>query len=104
MPDQTHYQHIVLNESQVPVIAGTNTKVVDLVLDYLTYGRNPQELHFQHPMLTMGQIHSALAYYWDHKTEFDREMERRLKLVDRLRRKSPASSLAQRLKTRKPAQ
>jgi uncharacterized protein (DUF433 family) len=101
VPEQTRYQHIILNESQVPVIADTNTKVVDLVLDHLTYGWSPQDLHFQHPMLTMGQIHSALAYYWDHKTEFDREMERRLKLVDRLRQASPASSLAQRLKTRK---
>jgi uncharacterized protein (DUF433 family) len=102
VPEQTRYQHIVLNESQVPVIADTNTKVVDLVLDHLTYGWSPQELHFQNPMLTMGQIHSALAYYWDHKPEFDREMERRLKLIDRLRRASPASSLAQRLKTQKP--
>jgi uncharacterized protein (DUF433 family) len=97
---QTHYQHILLNEEQVPVIAGTAMKVVELVLDHLTYNWSPEQLHFQHPTLTMGQIHSALAYYWDHKTELDREMDRRLKLVSRLRRASPASSLTQRLKTR----
>lgn len=45
---------------------------------------SPPELHFQHPHLTMGQIHSALAYYWDHKTELDQDIERRRQAVDRL--------------------
>ena len=26
------------------------------------------------PHLTLGQIYSALAYYWDHKEELDRRM------------------------------
>ena len=36
----------------------------------------------QHPYLTLGQIYSALAYYWDHREELDQDIERRLEFVD----------------------
>jgi len=76
-------------------------KVIELVLDHLVYGWSPEELHFQHPHLTMGQIHSALAYYWDHKAELDQDMERRLQLVDQLQQTLPSSSAVERLKARR---
>jgi hypothetical protein len=49
----------------------------------------------------MGQIHSALAYYWDHKAQLDQDIERRLQLVDDLRQTTPESPLTERLKARK---
>ena len=49
------------------------------------YGWSPEELHFQHPDLSLGQIHSALAYYWDHRNELDRDIERRTRLADEIR-------------------
>ena len=101
MIGQTRYEHIVLNETQVPVIAGTSIKVVEIVLDHLAYGWSPEELHFQHPTLSMGQIHSALAYYWDHKAEVDQNIEQRHQLVDRLQQTTPESPLTKRLKARK---
>ena len=83
------------------MIAGTTMKVVELVLDHLAYGWSPEELHFQHPHLTLGQIHSALAYYWDHKAELEQDIERRLEVVDQLQQTLPSSSLAERLKSRR---
>ncbi len=83
------YEHVVLNEDNVPVIAGTTMKVVELVLEKIAYGWSPGELHFQHPYLTLGQIHSALAYYWDHQDEIDQDMERRLEHVDQIHRATP---------------
>ena len=56
MLSETRYEHIILNESQVPIISGTNLKVVELVLDHLAYGWSPEELHFQHPTLSMGKF------------------------------------------------
>ena len=100
MLSETRYEHIMLNDAQVPMIAGTTMKVNELVLDHLAYGWSPEELHFQHPELTLGQIHSALAYYWDHKAELDQDIERRLQAVDQLQRKMPSTSLADRLKAR----
>lgn len=98
---ETRYEHIRLDEAQVPLIAGTRVKVIELVLDHLSYGWSPEELHFQHPHLTMGQIHSALAYYWDHKAELDQDIERRLQLVDQLQQTVPSSPLIERLKARR---
>ena len=99
MLSETRYEHVILNEAQVPVIAGTNMKVVELVLDHLAYGWSPEELHFQHPTLSMGQIHSALAYYWDHRTELDEDIERRLQLADHLQQTASHSPLAEKLKS-----
>ena len=98
--NRTQYEHIILNEDQVPIIAGTTMKVVELVLDHLAYGWSPEELHFQHSYLTMGQVHSALAYYWDHRTEFDSDIERRLQLVDQIEQSTSPPSLIERLKTK----
>jgi len=90
----------MLNEDQVPMIAGTTMKVIELVLDHLAYGWSPEELHFQHPSLTMGQIYSALAYYWDHKAELDQDIERRLQFVEQVQQSTKPPSLAERLKAK----
>ena len=97
---ETRYEHVILNEAQVPIIAGTNMKVVELVLERTAYGWSPEELHFQHPYLTLGQIYSALAYYWDHQEELDQDIERRLELVDQVQRATGPSPLVARLKAK----
>jgi uncharacterized protein (DUF433 family) len=94
----TRYEHITLNENNVPTIAGTTMKVVELVVDQQAYGWSPEELRFQHPYLTLGQIYSALAYYWDHRAELDRDIQRRLERVDGLRSENQPSELVERLK------
>ncbi|MEE8389412.1 MAG: hypothetical protein V3S14_01265 [Anaerolineae bacterium] len=58
---RVRYEHIVLNEDGVSIIAGTNMKVLELVLGKIAYGWSPEELNFQHPYLTLGQIHCAIT-------------------------------------------
>lgn len=97
----TRYEHIVLDERGVPIIAGTTMKVTQLVLEHMAYGWSPEELHFQHPYLTMGQIHSALAYYWDHKEEMDRVIEEDLARVEKIQhRVKRPQRLLERLKAK----
>jgi uncharacterized protein (DUF433 family) len=96
----TQYEHVVLNEANVPIISGTKMKVVELVLEKMAYGWSPEELHFQHPYLTLGQIHSALAYYWDHQEELERDIERRLELVDQIQQAMEPPPLLARLKAK----
>ncbi len=98
MLDQTTYAHIVLDDSGVPYLAGTNTKVIELVLDKIAYGWSAEELYLQHPHLTLGQIHSVLAYYWDHQDDLDADIQRRLEFVESIRKESPATSLVAKLK------
>lgn len=96
---ETRYEHIVLDDAGVPLIAGTTMKVIALVLERAAYGWSPEELHFQHPYLSLGQIHSALAYYWDHKDELDQDITRRRARAEELRSATPPSPLIARLKT-----
>lgn len=100
MTQATAYEHVVVDESGVPLIEGTTMKVVELVLETHAYGWSPDEIQFQHPYLTLGQIHSALAYYWDHKEELDRDIEHRLERVEQIRRDVGSSQLVERLKAK----
>ena len=80
----TMYEHIEIDQTGVPLIAGTTMKVVELVTSHLAYGWSPEELHFQFPHLTLGEIYAALAYYWDHKADIDADMIRRERYVEEL--------------------
>ncbi len=85
MAVETKYPHIVLDDDGVPMLKGTTLKLVELVAEKLAYGWSPEELHFQHPDLTLGQIHAALAYYWDHTQDLDSDIAERLRKADELR-------------------
>ena len=91
------YPHIEYNAQQAPIIAGTTMKVVELVMAQCAHGWSPEELSFQFPHLSMGQIHGALAYYWDHRSELDTDIDRRSRFAEDSRRDAASSPLAQRL-------
>ena len=74
--------------------------MVELILGKMAHGWSPEELHFQYPYLTLGQIYSALAYYWDHQEELDRDIERRLEFVDQVQRAMGPSPLVARLRAK----
>ncbi len=71
-------EHIELDERGVAWVAQANVKVIEIVQDKLAYGWSPEEIHFQHPYLSMAQIHAALTYYYDHQIEFDAEIVQQL--------------------------
>jgi uncharacterized protein (DUF433 family) len=92
---------IELDADGRPWITGANTKVVEVVLDKMAYGWSPEEMHHQHPHLSMAQIHAALAYYYEHQDELDADMERQTRYVEELRAQQPDSPLRQRLRALK---
>lgn len=89
----TTYPHIELSPEGVALVSGTRIKVVELVLERLAHHQDADEIHRQHPHLTLGQIHSALAYYHDHREEMDRELQRRLRREKELLRNVDDSDL-----------
>ena len=97
---ETKYEHVILNEDNVPIIANTNTKVIELILDKIAYGWSPEELRFQHPHLTLGQIYSALAYYSDHQEILDRVIEQQLKHVNQMEKNAQKTPLIAKLKAK----
>ncbi len=95
----SEYKYIEIDPDNVAYITGTTMKVIELVSGYIAFGWSPEELHFQHPYLSMSQIHSALAYYWDNKIELDLDMQRRLENVEKLRQNAGESALVKKLRT-----
>lgn len=93
--------HIQIDESGVAWIVGTNTKVIEVVLDKLAYGWSPEEIHFQHPHLSLAQIHSALAYYYEHQEKLDGEIARRQQEVEALAEQTADSPLRKKLRALK---
>ena len=91
----TEYKYVKINERSIPIIAGTTMKVVELVIAQRAYGWSPEELNFQHPYLTMSQIHSALAYYWDNKEELDADIKRREAYEEQARKEAMPSPMIQ---------
>jgi uncharacterized protein (DUF433 family) len=92
------YPHVEIDAHGTPLLAGTTMKVVELVTAQRAHGWSPEEIHFQHPYLSLAQIHSALAYYWDHREDLDAEIERRARYADEARRNAGPSPLAERLR------
>lgn len=77
-------QHIRHDAQGTAWIDDTNVKVIEVALETLAHGLSPEELHFQHPHLSLAQIHAALAHYHDHRAAFDALMAEQLQEVDSL--------------------
>ncbi|WP_193197405.1 DUF433 domain-containing protein [Nostoc sp. MG11] len=94
----TEHKYVQLDERGIPIIAGTTMKITELIEAQMAYGWSPEEIHFQHPYLSMSQIHSSLAYYWDHKAEIDADIEQRFEYAEGMRKQAGSSPLAARLR------
>jgi uncharacterized protein (DUF433 family) len=81
------YTHVTVGPDNVPMLAGTRIKVVEIVLDHLAHGADVEEIHREFPHLSLGQIHSALGYYYDHQEEMDADIARRMQRTENLRGK-----------------
>ena len=52
-----------------PRIAGTRIKVRHIVAEYEQQDLSPDEICDLHPGLTLAAVHSAIAYYYEHRDE-----------------------------------
>lgn len=77
--------HVWLDEKGRAWIDDTNTKVIEVVLDKIGFGLSPEEIHTEHPHLSLAQIHGALAYYYDHQSDLDAQIAEREQLVAAMR-------------------
>ena len=92
------YPHIELSADGVPYLEGTRTKVVEIALDSLAHHWDAEEIQRQHPHLTMGQIHTALAYYHDNRAALDIAIAQQLTDVERIAGQQQPSLLREQLK------
>ncbi len=69
------YQHIEKAENQPARLQRLpRIRVAQIVMDYLAYGWSVDEICRQHLYLLPAEAHAAMAYYFDHQEEIDREI------------------------------
>lgn len=85
------YAHVTIGPDNVPMLAGTRIKVVEIIVPHLAYGWDARNLCREFPHLSLGQIHSALGYYYDHQAEVDADIERGIRTVEEYRKKFEAA-------------
>lgn len=90
--------HVRLDARGVAWIDETNTKVVEVAQDMIAHGWSPEEIHFQHPHLSLAQIHAALGYYYDHREALEEAMRDSLRAAERDRAQAGESPLRRRLR------
>ena len=99
----TTYGHIVLDSSGTALIAHTGVKVVEMIKSHLAFQWGPEELSHQYPHLSLGQIYSALAYYWDHKDQMDAKLAKRAAMSDAIEAETPVPDFIQQLRRTRSA-
>ena len=98
MLTKSAYEHISIDEQGVAHIREANTKVVEIVLAKKAFEWEPEGFQSQFPHLSLGQIYSALAYYWDNKKQIDMEIEWRIARINHIQENMPPSKIASRLR------
>jgi len=78
-----------------PVVRGTDIKVSQVASEYEHQGMSPDEIVQAHPHLSLGDVHAALAYYYDHQERIRAEWQEGDALISALRGRY-ASRLARR--------
>jgi len=73
----TVYPHIVTDSriaGGAPIIKGTRI-AVRAIAGYYQLGMSVDEILQSLPHLTQSQVHAALAFYFDHQREIDRDLK-----------------------------
>jgi uncharacterized protein (DUF433 family) len=73
------YPHLEKRSDGKVWLIGTQTKVIEVALDRIAHRWDADEIQRQHPHLTLGQIHSCLAYYFDHRKRWIEPLKRSCK-------------------------
>ena len=71
-------------------IAGHRVRVQDIVIWHEHQGMAPDQIVSEIPTLTLSDVHSALAYYFDHVQEIQDEMRADETFVEEFRRNHPS--------------
>ena len=73
-----------------PRIAGHRITVSDVAIWHERMGMSPDEIVSEYPTITLSDVHAALAYYFDHRDEVDREILEGEEFAEKLRAGAPS--------------
>jgi uncharacterized protein (DUF433 family) len=90
--------HIEIDERGVARVAGSRTKVAQIVLDATVRDWSPDEIKSQYPHLSLADIHAAMAFYYDHQEEVDAQIDKDRADFEALRASAAESPIVERLR------
>jgi len=73
-----------------PHIAGTRITVSIIAREVEYLRMSPDEVIAAHPHLTLGQVHGALAYFYDHRADMESAMREAEDIEAELRARFPS--------------
>src|SRR5664279_5663622 len=71
-------------------ITGHRVRVLDVVVWHEHQGMTPDEIVSHFPTITLGDVHAALAYYFDHVDEIQQEMRAERAYAAEFHQKNPS--------------
>jgi len=74
--------------------------VAQIIMDYLAHGWSAEEILRQYPHFHPSEIHSAFAYYFDHREEIDSEIAREWQQANKDQQSTAPSPIFLRLKAK----
>jgi uncharacterized protein (DUF433 family) len=83
-------QHIEIHPGTCggkPCISGTRIRVWDVHVWHNLRGQTPEQIVADFPQLTLGDVHAALSYYFDHREEIQRQAKEDDEFVAEMKRK-----------------
>ncbi len=73
-----------------PCVVGTRIRVQDIYVWHELQGPSADEIVSNFPQLTVADVYAALAYYWDHREEMQRQIREADAFVESMRQKNPS--------------
>jgi uncharacterized protein (DUF433 family) len=99
MAVEVSYPHIVKVENKPARLERMpRIRVAQIVIDYLNHGWSADEICIHYPHLKLAEVHSAMAYYFDHQAEIDAELEEEQRLIDQSRKNAKPTTVELRLR------
>ena len=82
-----------------PRIVGSSIRVVDIVHWHEKQGQSVAEILARFPQLTAGDVHAALAYYWDNRDWFEWRIQDGANFAAEMQRRDPGPLAEKRART-----
>ncbi len=87
-------QHIEMRPSaihgQKACIAGTRISVQDVYVWHELMGKSPDQIVSEYPFLSLAQVHSALAYYYDNAEDIRARVKAGREEAERIKAANPS--------------
>lgn len=80
-----------------PRIDGHRVTVEDVAVWHERLGMSPDEIVSAHPTITLSDVHAALAYYYEHRSQIDAAIRESEQFVAQMKAQAPPSLLREKL-------